>query len=325
MDEYYEEEYREIFRAEDPVIPLSRRIWVTWEEVTFQVPRNRGILGISAASNYKSKLKGIWGGVGPGEIISILGEIKSGKSILLNILSGHVKIKRGDLLTGRVLVNGFRRGQRWRRICAHVTNTQSQEELHGDLSVTEQLKFCAQLALPSKWPVERRLRVIDWVLESLNLHLVKNKQVDTLTMSERKQLSIGLALVGLPRVLLIDEPTEGLDPTRALELMKSIQKITTSRQMSTIITAKQLRQATFPLIDRFLLLGQGATVYYGTLTDALIYFERTLHISIPTKDDNPLACMLDAVSCFDCRRDPSHLERIQKEWQAYAFHHNNIT
>lgn len=317
MNDYYNQEYRDVFGEVDDQIPLSRRIWLSWEDLKYQRPKNRGFWGFAPPSEYQDKLKGIWGGAGPGEIVSILGEFKSGKSLILNILSGNIRVDRGDLLTGRVLVNGFQRGQRWRRICALVS--QSHEEYHGLLLVHEQLRFRAELALPSKWNSARRERVLNWALKCMDLESVKLSSVDKLTLCEKRRLAIALALVGLPRILLLDEPLDGLDPTRALELMKSLRRITQQRQMTTIITAKQLRESALPLIDRILLLANGSTVYYGKFSDAISYFQMRLGLSIPEKGDNPLICMLDAVSCIDCRRDPNHIERIHREWETYAF------
>jgi len=316
-EQYFEAEYREIFGDEGEMIPLTRRIWITWEDIRFQSPQNRGIWGISGPSEYRERLKGIWGGAGPGEIVAVLGEFRSGKSLLLNVISGDVKIRRGDLLSGRVLVNGFKRGQRWRRICAHVT--ESHEELHGLLTIEEQLKFRAELALPAKWNENRRERVVNWVIKSLDLEKKQHVAVDDLTSGERKLLSIGLGLVGLPRVLLLDEPTQGLDPTRALEMMKTLRRLTYQRQMTTIITEKQLREVSISFIDRLLILGQGSTAYYGSFPEAKDYFETRLQVTIPEKGDNPLTCMLDAVNCVDCRRNPGHFQRIITEWEVYAF------
>lgn len=149
MNEYYNQEYRDVFGENDDQIPLSRRIWLSWEDLKYQSPKRRGFWGgFSSPSDYEEKLKGIWGVAGPGEIVSIMGEFKSGKSLILNILSGNIKLDGDDLLTGRILVNGFKRGQRWRRLCAHVY--QSHEEFHGLLRVEEQLQFRAELALPDR-------------------------------------------------------------------------------------------------------------------------------------------------------------------------------
>ena len=317
MNEYYDREYQQVIGDLDDPRPLSRRMWLSWEDLRFQVARSHGIWGIQGPSNYEETLKGVWGGAGPGEIVAILGELGSGKSLILNILAGNVKMKRGDLLTGRVLVNGFQRGERWRRLCSLAT--QSPEEYHGLLTVQEQIKFRSEVALPSKWSHSRRMKVVNWVLESMDLQSVKDTAVDATSLCERRRLSIGLSLVGLPRVLLLDEPTEGLDPTRALELLKTLRRITERGQITTIITAKVLREAALPLINRFLLIAQGSEVYYGNMVDAKFYFGTRLHISIPEKGDNPLTCMLDAISCIDCRRNPNHVERFKREWESFAF------
>lgn len=319
MEEYYNQEYRDVIGTEEDPIPLSRKIWLSWEDLRFQTPKNRGIWGISEPCDYSEKLKSVWGGAGPGEVVAILGEVRSGKSLILNILAGNVELNRGDRLTGRVLVNGFKRGRRWRRLCALVT--QSQEEYHGLLTIEEQLLFRSELSLPANWSHTKRIKVVEWVLKSLDLDSDRHVRIEKLSICQHRRLSIGLALVGLPRILLLDEPTEGLDPTRALELIKTIRKVTLRRQMTTIITAKQIRESVIPMADKILLLAQGSTVYYGYFSDARNYFKNRLGVTIPESGDNPLLCMLDAISCIDCRRDPNHIDRIRGEWEAYAFDH----
>lgn len=316
MNEYFDLEYRDLFGEDESQTPFSRRIWVSWEDLKFKVPKHRGFPGISSPNTYEEKLTGVWGGAGPGEIVAILGEILSGKSLILKILAGILEMKRGDLLSGTVLVNGFKRGQSWRRLCSLVSH--SNRDYHGLLTVEEQLQFRSRLALPRNWNHVKRRKVVDWVLESLELEEIKSRKVESLTICEWKRLSIGLSLVGLPRVLLLDEPTEGLDPTRALELMKIIKKITYKRQMTTIISAKQLRNSSMSFIDRILLLSQGSTLFYGKFTDGIEYFKTRMSVYMPETGDCPLFCILDAINCYDCRRDPTFIPRIRREWDDYA-------
>ena len=153
----------------------------------------------------------------------------------------------------------------------------------------------------------------------MNLKEIRNVKVDDLNNCEWKRLSIGLSLIGLPRVLLLDEPTEGLDPTRALELMKALKRITQQRQMTTIITGKQMRTSIMNFIDRILLLSQGSTIFYGKLNEAIEYFKSKINVSIPESGEAPLLCILDAVSCLDCRSDPGHVDRMRQEWENFAF------
>lgn len=316
-EEYHEQEYREIFGGEGAEQSLlTRRISITWEDIRFKSPRKRGMWGFTSPTEYQENLKGIWGGASPGEIVAILGQFQSGKSLLLNVLSGDVKMKRGDLLSGRVLVNGFKRGHKWRHICTHVT--QSQQEQYGVLSCEEQLKFRAQLALPAIWTEARRERVVDWVIQSLDLENRRHFAVEDMTSGDRKLLSIGLGLVGLPRVLILDEPTQGLDPTQAKEVMKMLHRFTHELQMTTIIAERQLREVSIDLVDRILVLGQGATVYYGAISAALGYFESRLHITIPEHGDSSLTYILDAINGVGCRRNPGRLQLIINEWESYA-------
>lgn len=225
MDQYYNHEFEEIFRNhqelrdEEPETLRYRRVWLTWQDLRFSTAERKGLPGLVPPSDWKEKLSGIWGIAGPGEIVAVAGENKCSKSLLLNILAGHVRMDRGDLLTGTVLVNGEPRGQFWRRICAHVS--QDLNELQDLLSVREHLEFRAELALPEAWRPRRRQLVVNKVLEVLDLADIQGKRVKNLNAGEKRKLKIGQALVGLPRVLLIDEPLSDLDPTMSLDLMKN--------------------------------------------------------------------------------------------------------
>ena len=321
MDAYYDNEFEEIFRnhqellQEEPENLRFRRVWLTWEDVRFRSAASKPLL--AAPSNWSEKLSGIWGIVGPGEIVVVAGESGCGKSLLLNILDGHLSISRAEVLSGRVLVNGEPRGRFWRRICAHVT--QGLSDLQDLLTVREHLNYRAELALPAKWSPRRRQLVVEKVLEALDLTEVNDKRVISMNANEKRRLKIGQALVGLPRVLLLDEPMSDLDATMSLELMKSLQELVKQRQMSVIISAKSLREAALPCVDKFLLMAQGRMVFYGALLDAVGYFDRYLRIKIASSGDNPLSCMLDAINCKACRREDGHLERLNRTWQEYAF------
>ncbi len=322
MDQYYESEFEEIFRnhreflQEEPENMRFRRVWLTWEDLRVRNAQKKGII-FTTPHIWTEQLAGIWGIVGPGEIVAVAGESNSGKSLLLKVLDGHLAVSRGDVLSGRVLVNGEPRGRFWRRVCAHVS--QDLDDLQDLLTIKEHLNYRAELALPAKWRPRRRQLVVQKVLEALDLVEVEERRVIHLNLSEKRRLKIGLALVGLPRVLLLDEPLNELDATMSLELMRSLHDLVRQRQMSLVISVKSVREAALPCVDKFLLLAQGRMVFYGPLLDAVGYFNRYLQVEIPQSSDNTLSFMLDAINCKACRRQNGYLEKLTRTWQEYAF------
>lgn len=319
--EYYEEAFHDVCR-DQPVLVAerevnSRHVELIWEDVRYREPRHEGFPVVGGPHDYCERLRGVWGAARAGEIVAVVGEHGSGKSLLLGVLAGHVTACRGDSLTGRVLVNGTRRQPDWRRMCAHVLQTN--DELHGLLTVQEQLQFRAEFALPDAWSAGRRKAVVDRVIADMDLERVRFRAVDRVSVCERRRLAIGQVLVGLPRVLLLDEPTEGLDPTTALETMRVLRRLAMERQMTLVVAVKHVRQAILPLFDRILLLAGGGTVFYGPLSETHAYFSTQLHVELPTAHENPLAAMLDAVNCRRCRESPGQLERLHRTWQAHAF------
>ncbi len=149
-------------------------------------------------------LRGVDFDVEPGELVGLLGPSGSGKTTVMRAVVGvqqHV--------TGTVEVLGLPAGHpRLRDRVGYVTQAPS---VYGDLSIVENLRYFARLLGARNGDVEQALHDVD-------LHAIADRRVGVLSGGERSRVSLAVALLGKPELLVLDEPTVGLDPVLRRDL-----------------------------------------------------------------------------------------------------------
>ncbi|HSI86629.1 MAG: ATP-binding cassette domain-containing protein [Candidatus Methylacidiphilales bacterium] len=155
---------------------------------------------------------------GQGEFIGVLGLSGMGKSTLLKLLCGQWQTE-----TGRVLINGKDVAD----IAPGTLGYVPQEDLlHHELTVRQALIYSAQLRRSRPDRREALLALVDNTIERVGLQEQANNRVGTLSGGQRKRASIALQLIDQPKILLLDEPSSGLDPSREAELMMLLARLT---------------------------------------------------------------------------------------------------
>ncbi|HUZ85279.1 MAG TPA: ABC transporter ATP-binding protein [Gaiellales bacterium] len=149
-------------------------------------------------------LRGVRLSVAPGTVTGLLGPSGCGKSTLMRALVGVQRV-----VSGSVTVLGLPAGSpSLRSAIGYVTQAPS---VYGDLTVDENLRFFAALVGAGR-------PRIDEVVGSVGLEQRRHQVVASLSGGERARVSLATALLGAPRVLVLDEPTVGLDPVLRQEL-----------------------------------------------------------------------------------------------------------
>jgi ABC-type multidrug transport system ATPase subunit len=214
------------------------------------------------------------GSVKPGEMLAILGSSGAGKSTLLNLLAGRVKSSKDCVSGGTVLVNGVKRDfSTYKKLAAFV---EQDDCMFGTLTVEEQIRYAALLRLPKGMSKERKLMKVEEVIQELGLSkcrntVIGNELIKGVSGGERKRCSIGVDLVTSPALLLLDEPTTGLDAFAALNIITTLREMA-SRGRTVVATIHQPRSSIFALFDKLLVLSEGRTVYFGPAKEASQYF-----------------------------------------------------
>jgi ABC-2 type transport system ATP-binding protein len=140
--------------------------------------------------------------VEPGQVIGYLGPNGSGKTTTIRMLLGLLRPSEGS-----AEVLGFDAGRQSEQVCARTGYMSQKFALYNELTARENLAFYAGV-----YGVRDRSRV-DALLEQLGLSALARQQVQTLSGGWRQRLALAAAIVHQPRLLLLDEPTSGVDPT----------------------------------------------------------------------------------------------------------------
>ena len=202
----------------------------------------------------------------PGEFVGLLGPSGAGKTTLLNALCGLVPAQQGQ-----VLLNGaslYDHPERWRRLIGYVPQ---EDIVHLELTPRQALMFAAQLRLPAATPAEERQAEVDKTLALLDLSSRAEVRIDRLSGGQRKRVSVGVELIGRPRLLFLDEPTSGLDPSTEAKLMRTLREL--AHQGRTVLCTTHIME-NVDLFDRIAVLARGGKVaYFGPPEEVQAYFE----------------------------------------------------
>ena len=147
-----------------------------------------------------------------GVAIGLLGPSGSGKTTLMRSIAGLQKLNSGS-----ITIFGISAGSKELR--SRITYSTQSASLYNDLTCLENLKFYASL-----YP-KNDLSVVE-ILKLIELNQIKNQLARTLSGGERTRLALGTALVGSPDLIILDEPTVGLDPVLRQELWAIFRKLT---------------------------------------------------------------------------------------------------
>lgn len=273
-------------------------VTITVKDLVYAIPKNELLHGVASrcfkqTTPSRVLLDRVSMIARPGELLVIVGPSGSGKTTLLNALA--LRTPTGCIIEGHIKYNG--RIQSSRRIRSIVNYVMARDVLLCYLTVYETLTSAAELKLPHLSATERLARV-ETVLTSMELHHCRDMYIGGewkkgLSTGELKRVSIGIELLDNPSVLILDEPTTGLDGSLSIKLMSCL--FQEARKGTTIIvTLHQPCSQVFDMCDQFLLLSDGRVAYHGSPLRAHSYFERIGHC--PTKGWNPSDFYLALVS-----------------------------
>jgi branched-chain amino acid transport system ATP-binding protein len=203
-----------------------------------------------------SVLAGISLTIGEGRTLALLGRNGTGKTTFVNTLAGVTTHHSGSIhLIGRDIT----KLRADRRAAAGIGWVPQERNIFKSLTVEENL---TAIARPGVWSVERVYGMFPRLKER------RKNLGNQLSGGEQQMLAVGRALMVNPRLLLLDEPTEGLAPIIVDELLAAIQRITQGEGMSAIIIEQKARKV-LPLSDDAVILDRGAIVYQGTSAELL--------------------------------------------------------
>ena len=191
--------------------------------------------------------------VSPGQVYGFLGPNGAGKSTTMNLMTGYL-----GPTSGQVLVDGISVVDQPELAKGSIGYLPELPPLYPDMTVEEYLLFCAGL---KKVPRGERESQVDRVLEMTDTGEVAPRLIAHLSKGYKQRVGLAQALLGFPKLLILDEPTVGLDPKQILEMRTLIRQLAREH---TVLLSSHILSEVQEVCDQVLIINHGKKVADGT-------------------------------------------------------------
>jgi ABC-2 type transport system ATP-binding protein len=213
------------------------------------------IAGLTKSYDELEVLRGVDFDVAPGSIFALLGSNGAGKTTVVKILSTLVRADGGT-----AQVNGFDVATQAAEVRESISLTGQSAAVDDILTGRENLMLVAKLR-----HLDQPGRLADGLLARFSLTDAGGRRMATYSGGMRRRLDIAMSLIGSPPVVLLDEPTTGLDPHARLEVWQSVREL--AHDGTTVLLTTQYLDEAEHLADRIAILHEGAILVNGTLAE----------------------------------------------------------
>ena len=188
-----------------------------------------------------------------GEIVGFLGPNGAGKSTTMNMITGFIEPS-----DGRIIVDGYDISKKPKKAKRQIGYMPEGVPLYSDLTVKEFVAYMADLKGCDK---KTKKEEIKKVLEETGLTEVQNKLTKNLSRGYKQRVSMAGALVGNPKVIILDEPTVGLDPKQVTEIRTLIKNL---GKKHTVILSSHILSEVSQICNRVIIINKGKIVAIDT-------------------------------------------------------------
>jgi ABC-2 type transport system ATP-binding protein len=191
-------------------------------------------------------LRGVSFHIAAGEIVGLLGPNGAGKTTIIKILTGYLQPDQGSVLIGDLDVLTHTQ-----EVQAGIGYLPENAPLYPELSVQSYLKMMAELR---QIPQEEQITSISEAVYAVSIQDYLTRPISELSKGYRQRLGLAQAILHKPRLLILDEPTVGLDPTQIVEIRKLIKRLA---RRSTVLFSTHILPEVEALCDRAIILMNG--------------------------------------------------------------------
>lgn len=223
--------------------------------------------------------------VADGEIVGFLGKNGAGKSTTMNMITGFI-----EPTSGSILVNGFNIDTKPNKVKRQIGYMPEGTPLYYELTVKEFINYMAQLrGVPRK----ERKEAVKKAIEVTGLQTVQNNLTKFLSRGYKQRVSFAGAIVGEPDILILDEPTVGLDPKQVVEIRELIK---TFGKTHTIFISSHILSEIGQICDKVIIIDNGEIIAVDTPENLEKETRETYTYSITVDDaENKLPSIKDAI------------------------------
>lgn len=188
-----------------------------------------------------------------GEIVGLLGPNGAGKSTTMNMLTGFIEQTEGE-----IIVDGYNMLKKPKKAKKEIGYMPEGVPLYMDLTVKEFVTYMAEIKKVNK---KERKEKVEKIIEQTGLKDVEKKLVKNLSRGYKQRVSMAGALVGEPKILILDEPTVGLDPKQITEIRNLIKDL---GKTHTIILSSHILSEVSQICNKVIIINKGKIVAVDT-------------------------------------------------------------
>ena len=214
----------------------------------------------------------------PGKIYGLLGPNGAGKSTTMNILTGYI-----GATSGTVKINGYDILTQPEEAKKCVGYLPELPPLYMDMTVAEYLKFVAELKKIEK---KKRKEMINDAMEMTGVSDVSERLIKNLSKGYRQRVGFAQAVLGYPQIIILDEPTVGLDPKQIIEIRELIKKL---GENHTVILSSHILTEISAVCDHVFIISKGKLVASDATENLINLMSTEQNIDIIAKCDEAVA------------------------------------
>ena len=196
-----------------------------------------------------------------GQILGFLGPNGAGKSTTMNIITGYISATEGT-----VTVNGLDIFEEPEKVKQMIGYLPEFPPLYPELTVLEYLNFVADI---KKVDRQSRSQMVKDIMETTKITDVKNRLIKHLSKGYKQRVGLAQAIMGYPELIILDEPTVGLDPKQIIEIRELIRELSNNH---TVILSSHIMQEVSAVCDTILIIDKGKRVLQDKPENLSIHF-----------------------------------------------------
>lgn len=191
--------------------------------------------------------------INDGEVVGFLGPNGAGKSTTMNMITGYIEQTEGS-----IIVDGFDTIKKSKKAKKEIGYMPEGVPLYTDLTVKEFVTYMAELRKVDK---KTKKENVQKVLKETGLDQMQNKLIKNLSRGQKQRVSLAGTLVADPKILILDEPTVGLDPKQITEIRSLIKNL---GKKHTVILSSHILSEVSQICDRVIIINKGKIVAIDT-------------------------------------------------------------
>lgn len=238
-----------------------------------------------------------------GEILGFLGPNGAGKTTTMKMITNYISVGEGDIMIGGHSVKSDTQSLK-----SHIGYLPENNPLYLDMPVIEYLRFCALLQHVPKNQVESRIREM---IRDCGLDVEKHKKIGELSKGYRQRVGLAQAMIHDPEILILDEPTTGLDPNQIVEIRRLIREL---GQAKTVILSTHILPEVEATCDRILIINKGKIVADGTASTLRSQAQGQETVKVKIEDTNS-SDALQALQELPSVQQASYVNSTQDQYE----------